>query len=405
MKRSIFSVIPAYIGVPMRSRTGTQLASRASKCAVAAILTLLVSMAAQAATWEVLRSPNSTPFDNVLWGADAFSSSRAWAVGYADTGTLPTRRPIIERWNGRKWTLVTIPLPAGGGELRDVDATSASIAWAVGFANTDIGSDTLTQQWSGSGWTIVPSPNRSAQNYLLAVKAFGASDVWAVGSNNIPNSLNFETLVLRWDGVSWEIVPSSNPDPFENHLLAMDGVASDDLWAVGYTQGGQDAVRVPLAMHWDGSAWTSTPIPAERDASLEGVVALAPDDVWAVGWTFSLQLLWQVPYALHWNGTSWTKMSIPQSSPQGGRLFDVTALSPTQVYVVGHTNESGVPTLVMKWDGTDWTIEDSPNPSGVRSLWDATTFGANDLLFVGSSARIINGNIGPARTLIVRATD
>ena len=89
----------------------------------------------------------------------------------------------------------------------------------------------------------------------------------------------------------------------------------------------------------------------------------------------------------------------------GGRLFDVTALSPTQVYAVGHTFESNPPTLVMKWDGEQWTTEDSPNPSDTRALWDATTFGANDLLFVGSQARIIHGNLGPARTLIMRATD
>jgi len=373
------------------------------------VFTLFLSgqtnQAGPAATWDILKSPNATPFDNVLWGADALSLNRAWAVGYADTGTLPTRRPIIERWNGRNWSLITIPVPAGGGELRDVDTISVSSAWTVGFANTDIGFDTLIQQWNGSTWSIVPSPNRSAQNFLLAVKAFSAGEAWAVGSNNIPNSLNFETLVLRWDGASWGIVPSPNPNPIESHFLAMDGVASNDLWAVGYTQSGQDAVRAPFAAHWNGTDWTVTPIAPERDAGLEGIVALAPDDVWAVGWTFSIQLFWEVPYALHWDGISWKKMSIPTGSPMGGRLFDVTALSPTQVYVVGHTFESDAPTLVMRWDGAQWTIEDSPNPAGARSLWDATTFGGSDLLFVGSASRNIHGNLGPARTLIMRATD
>ena len=367
---------------------------------LALLLSLQASQAWPAATWNVLPSPNSTPFDNVLWGADALSLDRAWAVGYADTGTLPVRRPILERWNGRKWTLVTIPIPAGGGELRDVDAISISNAWAVGFANIpDVGSNTLTQQWNGSAWTIISSPNRAAQNYLLAVKAFSANDAWAVGYNNIPNSLNFETLVLHWDGGNWEIVPSPNPDPLENYLLAMDGVASDDLWAVGYTHTGPEAVRVPFATHWNGAEWTVTPIPSERDATLEGVVALAPDDVWAVGSAFSIQLFWEVPYALHWNGTSWRKVSIPPGSPQGGHLYDVAALSPTQVYAVGS------PTLVMKWDGTEWTIEDLPESPRLRALWDATSFGADDLLFVGSSARVSHGNILPARTLIMRATD
>ena len=202
---------------------------------------------------------------------------------------------------------MTIPVPDGGGELRDVDTISASNAWAVGCLTSQT-SDRIHSPNSG----MAPpgprlSPSRSAQNYLLAVKAFSANDAWAVGQQQRSNSLNFETLLLHWDGVNWAIVPTLIP--IRSRITCSPWMESPPM-----TFGPLDTpilVRrpaVPFATHWNGVEWTVTPIPSERDATLEGVVALAPEDVWAVGSTFSIQLFWEVPYALHWNGTSWRKV-------------------------------------------------------------------------------------------------
>jgi hypothetical protein len=64
--------------------------------------------------------PNLTQFDNVLLGVDATSSSNAWAVGRADDVSSPFRRPLIQRWNGTSWSIVSSPRPAVDSELRDV---------------------------------------------------------------------------------------------------------------------------------------------------------------------------------------------------------------------------------------------------------------------------------------------
>jgi hypothetical protein len=368
---------------------------------------ILVPALAWGATFLVVKSPNNGKFDNVLFGTDAVSTSHAFAVGRADFTVLPVRRPMIQRWDGTRWRIVSSPQPSGGGELRDVDNLSTTSAWAVGFSNTGGGFLNLAQKWNGSTWTTVTTPNRpnSGQNVLLAVKTFSETDAWAVGYNNVPGTLAFETQAMRWNGVDWQLVPTPNPAPLASQLFAMDGTGPSDIWAVGLTQTDADGVRSPMAMHWDGASWTVFPIPAERDAGLEGVVALAPDNVWAAGWAFELPLLWHVPYVVHWDGASWTRVSVPQGSPQGGRLFDISALSPTQVYAVGHTNATGVPTLVLRYNGSTWTIENSPNPLGVRWLWDASPFGGDDLLFVGSAAKIINQNIAAHRTLIIRGND
>ena len=375
--------------------------SRKKVAAAFGFLAVLVPLVAWAATWVETKSPNASQFDNVLWGSDASSATHAWAVGRADTGTLPTRKPVILLWDGSRWRMSQNPLPRGGGELRDVEDLGPASAWSVGFTYSTIGNDTLVERWNGSSWSIVPSPNRSAQNFLLAVKAFGETDVWAVGSNNVPSTLFFETMVQHWNGSSWSIVPSPSPDPFESHLLAMDGVASDDLWAVGYTQASPDAIRSPLAMHWDGFNWQVTSIPPVNDSGLEGIVALAPDDVWAVGFTFSVQLFWQVPYAIHWDGIRWTSVSIPPTSSQGGHLYDVTALSPTEVYAVGESGDASIPVLVMRWDGASWTVVPGPTPRSSAIAWDVTPLGSSELLLVGSSAKVRHGNLLPSKTFVV----
>jgi hypothetical protein len=359
-----------------------------------AVALLALATPAAAATWTAVSSPNLTQFSNVLWGADALSPSSAWAVGRAETGTLPIHRPVIERWNGGSWSISTSPLPSGGGELRDVDATSAGDAWAVGFTNSSDGNLTLTERWNGSAWRIVPSPSVSAQNHLLGVKSFSAGNAWAVGSHNVPGSWAFSTLTMRWNGSAWSVVPSPDTPSFENHLNAVDGVSANDLWAVGHTRNGDYAVAEPLALHWNGSAWSIVPTPTANDATLEGVVALASDDVWAVGSMFSVAQLWHVPFALHWDGRSWTRVDVPSPTPQGGRLFGVAALSPTKVYAVGQA--PGVPSLVLRWNGSAWTRESTP---ATGTVWDAAAAGPGTVWAVGQRG---NPNTGVGRTFTLR---
>ena len=360
-------------------------------------LVLSTTPAAHAATWGAVASPNLNQFTNVLWGTDALSSNSAWAVGRADTGTVPTSRPVIERWNGTRWSISPSPLPPGGGELRDVDATSAANAWAVGFTASSTGYDTLIERWNGTSWRIVPSPSVSAQNYLVGVKSLGANQVWAIGSHNVPGSLAFSTLTMRWNGSSWNVVPSPDTPAFENHLNAIDGTSPNDVWAVGHSQNGEYGVKEPLVLHWDGSAWSITRVPTALDASLEGVVALASDDVWAVGSTFSLAQFWHVPFALHWDGESWSNVAVPSPTAQGGRLFGVTALSSTRVYAVG--NAPGIPSLVMRWNGQRWLTENTPTTG---TVWDGAAVGPGTVWAVGQRG---NPNTGVGRTFILRTSN
>jgi hypothetical protein len=348
---------------------------------------LVLGPPASAATWTRVASPNLTQFDNVLFGVDATSSSNAWAVGRADDVSSPFRRPLIQRWSGASWSIVPSPRSAVDSELRDVDASSPSNAWAVGFTSGS-SSAALIQRWNGTSWTTVPGP--SGSGILLGVRTLSANDAWVVGSRSTVGP--FDSMAARWNGTSWTPVATPIPDAqLGSQLNAIDGTSSSDLWAVGQAGGGDYQVSQPIILRWNGSAWSAVATPAAIDATLEGVVALASNDVWAVGREFNRDLLWHVPWVLHWNGQSWSEIAAP--AVLGAGLSAVTALSPTRVYAVGGGS------LVLRWNGSSWTRESIPSSAG--SLWDVAALGPSTVWAVGQRVRT-NGASG---TSIVRTTN
>lgn len=359
---------------------GRRLAGHGLFVTVIATVLLALPSTAHAATWTVVSSPNPGAGDNLLFGADALSPTSAWAVGRFDTGpTPPFRRTLAVRWNGSAWINTLSPTPVDGSQLNDVDATSATNAWAVG---------THIQRWNGSAWSVQSAP----AGFYGGVKAFSATSAWAVGSAGA------NTLAARWNGSSWTQVPTpSRPSTF-NSLLAVDGTAND-LWAVGSSniQPGY-GVDEALILRWNGTTWSIVPAP-DQFASLRGIVAVAPNDVWAVGQVFSLQAFHFVPYAIHWNGTSWTRVNVPDPGGSAGSWFNaVTALSATKVYAVG---SSGGTPFVMRWNGSAWSTETTPAATG-PTLAGAAATGTGTVWGVGYR---YDSGLSSFRTLTIRTSN
>src|SRR5215813_160164 len=86
----------------------------------------------------------------------------------------------------------------------------------------------------GTGWSIVASPNgaRFWDNTLMEVSAGPAASAWAVGYAG--GAGTFRTMVQRWNGSRWAVLPSPNVSPLDNVLAGVDTVSADDAWAVGY---------------------------------------------------------------------------------------------------------------------------------------------------------------------------
>ena len=102
--------------------------------------------------------------------------------------------------------------------LTGVTALAPNNVWAVGFyakdVNTDRPTKTLIEHWDGSSWKVVSSPNIGPHsvyqsNHLWGITTVSANDLWAFGDYYAADgSGQIFTLVLHWDGINWQIVPS-----------------------------------------------------------------------------------------------------------------------------------------------------------------------------------------------------
>jgi len=210
-----------------------------------------------------------------------------------------------------------------------------------------IGAHVLAQTCTPD-FLITPTPNGPQSNRLNGVVAFDVNDLWAVGfANGIPfHTSNYQTLIEHWDGSSWSIVSSPNQG-VSNQLLGVGGIATDDLWAVGYfvEEEGFHPSRT-LTLHWDGAQWSVVPSPSlEGFDQLNAVAAVATDDVWAVGQNWALHSLF-----LHWDGQAW---SIIDGPPNSGGQNAVAALATDDVWSAGFGE-------LNHWDGTAWSTIPSP---------------------------------------------
>ena len=84
------------------------------------------------------------------------------------------------------------PTIAGGGELTDVVALSASTVVAVGRSN----GAPLVLRWNGTSWTRETTPAASSNPYVTGAAAAGPNAVWAVGYRFELNAYANRTLTM-----------------------------------------------------------------------------------------------------------------------------------------------------------------------------------------------------------------
>jgi hypothetical protein len=272
------------------------------------------------------------PYSAFLSGVSCVSATDCFAVG--DTiGDFTL--PLIEHWDGTAWSQATAPaLPAANGvELSGVlDAVScvtSTDCTAVGMTenrtNPAVSGDgsTLIEHWDGTAWTVVNSPNPTGAtpySRLYSVACVSGGGCVAVGESSDAKSTLVSTLVERWDGATWSIVPS--PEPTGSRYSTLQSVscgAPQHCIAVGDTSTGHDDPAVAtLIEQWDGASWT---------------LAASPNPP-------------GVMYSM---------------------LYAVSCVTASHCVAAGNSG-GGAPvsfrTMVQQWDGTAWTMVASPNPAG-----------------------------------------
>jgi hypothetical protein len=206
-------------------------------------------------TWVPSAGTGGVDGESCVQGISALSTSDVWAAGWTQDGE-DIDSTQIQHWDGTQWTLTPSPnVGTGSNQLFGVVALADDNVWAVGSSipKPDTGIEypnkTLIEHWDGASWTVVPSPNLNyggyaRDNVLQGIVALSLDDLWAFGwvdSNPGPESpYLLITLVLHWDGTSWTVAPSPNPDRdpslVVNQLYGGVVTGPGDVWLVGFQE-------------------------------------------------------------------------------------------------------------------------------------------------------------------------
>jgi hypothetical protein len=215
---------------------------------------------------------------------------------------------------------------------------------------------------AGGGWTVSGVQQYgTADNSLGAIAGSSPRDMWAVGNflPDLATSNQDATLSFaeHYDGKNWTVVPTPNAGVNFNSFYGL-AASQGQAWAVGEYLNRRYQDR-SLLEHWDGSKWSIADIPqpgSMRDM-LFGATALSPSDVWVVGDQEGQNGKFET-LAEHWDGSRWSVAPTPDPGSTGNHLYAVDAVSPDNVWAAGMQLGNGSPdrALVEHWDGHRWSV-------------------------------------------------
>jgi hypothetical protein len=286
-------------------------------------------------------------------------------VGSYQSGKL-THKPLAETWNGTSWSMQRAPGPAAPRSgLSGVACPSASFCAAVGSQTSRYQvPDPLAEGWNGASWSIVQTaaPATFIRSNLSGIACPTAADCFGVGSSGI--STGSGTLTEHWDGSAWSIQPTPANPGFSDYLGGIACTSATACTAVGgtFTDHGGHA----LAERWNGTSWSVQRTPAEpphQNGFLFGVSCASAGSCVAVGYAEGQPI---VPMAEVWNGSSWTIRNPVADGPGDSSLAAVSCTSASNCIAVGagDNTPAGLLPLAERWDGTSWSVQQMPRPAG-----------------------------------------
>jgi hypothetical protein len=302
----------------------------------------LGSSEALASSWSLEQiSVPALPYGQ-LSAVSCTSTSSCIAVGSIPDTAYPGAvvRPLVERWDGSRWTDESTPEPAGAtqGAFAAVSCASKRVCVAVGAFTTAHGSHAgLAERWNGSTWAIQPRPTNGPG--LDGVSCSSVSFCVAVGGS----------VVESWKSSRWSFRRSVTGAK----LVAVSCVSPKACAAVGSRRG------MTLAESFNGSSWlierTPNPVAADFGAGtsnvreLGGVSCTSASACTSVGTSTSYCNYCNgeasITLALRWNGRSWTR----QRSPAFGNFRAVSCASSSACLALGIQRNA------YRWAGSRWT--------------------------------------------------
>ncbi len=310
--------------------------------------------------WALQATPNPTGVGPELEGVSCSSAEACLAVGSAQT---TGRVPLAERLSGGAWTLQTMGLPSGAtlGYTPAVSCSSASACSAAGEYEAAGSVLPLAERWNGTAWSAQTPPAPAGAANLRGVACPSATACTAVGL--FENSSHvYVTLAERWNGTAWSL--QTTPNPTGSHGAVLNGVSCSSATActaVGYNETGTG--RVALAERWNGTEWSlqTIPSPTGSAVNLYGVSCASATACTAVG-SYQNGSKVQVTLGESWNGTEWKIQSTPNPSGSEPALRGVSCFSASACTAVGYyrrevTGGTAETALVANWNGSEWSLE------------------------------------------------
>ena len=205
-----------------------------------------------------------TPADQFLGvscPADRFCMGVGWYIP-ADG----VKRPLAETWDGSAWhiTFPLVPSPAPASVLQTVSCVSRTSCLAVGDTTTSgdhgiIFGKLFAETWNGSTWRMVPiaDPTRAT---LAKMSCASARSCFAVGYRIPVTGPLYRAISEHWNGKQWSYVRPRRPQRL-SQLLGVSCPGPRNCWAAGWTGPHQSVSQRALIEHWNGTRWSTRPLP------------------------------------------------------------------------------------------------------------------------------------------------
>jgi hypothetical protein len=320
-----------------------------------------------------------------------------WAVGYYLRRGASLDEAL--HWNGRTWSQVPAPTPGGilsndVNELNDVFCASHANCWAVGDFGTQDTSANQALHWNGKSWSLVSTPdpagtNAEDDNVLGSVRCSSSSACLAVGFDTTPGSTG-ATLneSLRWNGRKWRALTTLDPvsatTDAVNELTGLACSSAASCWAAGSFGTSSAQTSLNQILYWNGRRWFEDQLPDPGGTStgnnnvLTADTCVAARDCWAVG-TYSppgdpvTDLRNEL---LRWNGTKWSQVRAPdpgRTSQGANALIGVRCTSAANCWAVGFQERcDSLVDQILHWNGRKWLSADGMIEPGAAGSVPAT---------------------------------
>ena len=223
----------------------------------AAVGTLTAVWDGNAWTEVLSPDPGGPTTATQLWSVSCTSAQWCAAVGIY---LIPGTNTYGMIWNGSTWTDTPMPVPGGTSRLHEVNSVSCvSSSWciAVGRYNDGVADRTMVLHWDGSSWALTPSPNLGTdqRNVLNGVDC--VSTTWCIAIGRYHNGTTSQTLVMQWDGSSWQFLDSPNTSTTLYNVLYKVSCPVD-WWCMSTGYANNGTATTDLAIELEGPPPPST---------------------------------------------------------------------------------------------------------------------------------------------------